>query len=141
MRRIVRALAMAPVAILGLAIVVAFGVLVLEAASQIDLTHVTGIPNGCTAGDPVLQKAGSLGCTGAAGFGNTGATGATGPQGPQGIQGPQGPPGPAPAAGPDCALLDQIKACLGASNGFGPFSDCVLALVCPAPQARVVKER
>jgi hypothetical protein len=73
--------------------------------------------------------------------GDTGATGATGPQGPQGIQGPAGPPGPAPTVGPDCTLLEQIKSCLTTSNGFAPFGECVLALVCPPPQARIVKER
>src|SRR6266508_1733657 len=94
---------------------------------------------------------GAKGDTGAAGAtgpqgpqglkGDTGATGATGPQGPQGIQGPAGPPGPAPAVSPDCTLLEQIKSCLTTSNGFAPFSDCVLSLVCPPPQVRTVKER
>jgi len=73
--------------------------------------------------------------------GATGATGATGPQGPQGIQGSAGPPGPAPVVGPDCTLLEQIKSCVATSNGFAPFGECVLALVCPPPQARIVKER
>jgi len=94
---------------------------------------------GATGGTGAIGPQGPEGPQGVKG--DTGATGATGPQGPQGIQGPAGPPGPAPVVGPDCTLLEQIKSCAEASNGFGPFRDCVLALICPAPSARVVKER
>ena len=76
--------------------------------------------------------------------GDTGASGATGPQGPQGpqgIQGPQGPPGPGAGSSPDCTLLSQLKACIDASPGFGPFRDCIQALICPALEVRVVRER
>ncbi len=73
--------------------------------------------------------------------GTKGDPGPMGPQGPQGIQGPAGPPGPVGVVVPDCTLLDQIKSCAEDNTGFGPFRDCVLALICPAPSARVVKER
>lgn len=102
-------------------------------------------PEGPAGPQGVKGDTGATGATGPQGpqgvKGDTGATGATGPQGPQGIQGPAGPPGPAPAFGPDCTVLEQIKSCLEASNGFGPFRECVLALVCPPPQVRIVKER
>ena len=102
-------------------------------------------PEGPQGPQGVKGDTGATGATGPQGpqgeKGDTGATGATGPQGPQGIQGPAGPPGPAPAVGPDCTLLEQIKSCVEASNGFGPFRDCVLALICPPPQVRIVKER
>jgi hypothetical protein len=90
----------------------------------------------------VKGDTGAAGATGPQGpQGVKGDTGATGATGPQGIQGPAGPPGPTPALGPDCTLLEQIKSCLTTSNGFAPFSECVLALVCPPPQVRIVKER
>ncbi len=102
-------------------------------------------PEGSAGPQGAKGDTGAAGATGPQGpqglKGDTGATGATGPQGPQGIQGPAGPPGPAPAVSPDCTLLEQIKSCLTTSNGFAPFSDCVLSLVCPPPQVRTVKER
>jgi hypothetical protein len=75
--------------------------------------------------------------------GDTGATGPIGPQGPQGIQGPlgpAGPPGPS-VGGSDCTILEQIKGCLSNNEGFANFRECALALICPAPEARIVKTR
>ncbi len=102
-------------------------------------------PEGPQGTQGVKGDTGATGATGPQGpqgvKGDTGATGATGPQGPQGTQGPAGPPGPAPAGSPDCTVLEQIKSCLTTSNGFAPFSECVLSLICPPPQVRIVKER
>jgi hypothetical protein len=108
-------------------------------------------PEGPAGPQGVKGDTGATGATGPQGpqgvKGDTGATGATGPQGPQGIQGPAGPPGAASVGGPDCTILEQIKSCLATSNpggneaGFGPFRECVLALICPPPSVRTVKGR
>jgi hypothetical protein len=90
----------------------------------------------------VKGDTGAIGPQGLQGVkGDTGAQGIQGIQGLAGPQGPQGPPGS--GSGVDaCAVLDQIKGCLGDSNGgFGPFRDCIAALVCPPQSLRTVRTR
>jgi hypothetical protein len=90
---------------------------------------------------------GDTGATGSQGIqgakGDTGAQGIQGTQGPSGSQGPQGPAGPGTGSSDACAVLEQIKGCLGDGNtGFGPFRDCIAALICPQPPSlRTVRVR
>jgi hypothetical protein len=102
-------------------------------------------PKGDTGAAGAVGPAGPAGPAGPQGI--QGVAGPAGSQGPQGLQGPQGPSGPqgppGPSGGDVCTLLDMIKGCTDqtpGNQGFGPFSDCISRLICPA-NLRTVKAR